>query len=128
MARLARVLAPGLPRRITQRGNRRPGTRAETRPQGKAAERSWCSPELGLHGVRYAVPGTPHLSPELRIGSRDPPVGQGEGIAELLDTLVVGGVAGHKLQAVRQGDSGDHRIAAADGTADAVQIAGDMAG
>ena len=46
----------------------------------------------------------------------------------MLDTLVVSGVAGHELQAVRQGDSGDHRIAAADGAADAVQIAGDMAG
>src|SRR5208337_5338766 len=31
---------------------------AETRPQGKAAERSWCSTELGLPGVRYGVPGT----------------------------------------------------------------------
>ena len=39
----------------------------------------------------------------------------------------MGGVAGDQLQAVRQGDGGDHRIGQADGLADALQFAGDAA-
>ena len=44
-----------------------------------------------------------------------PPVHEGQRIADLLDPLVVGGVAGDQLQAVPQGDGGDHRVGDADG-------------
>ena len=40
----------------------------------------------------------------------------------------MGGIARDELQAMRQGDSGDHRIGQADGLADPLQLAGDSAG
>src|SRR5262245_6614406 len=55
------------------------------------------------------------------------PVGQHERIAELLDTLVMGGVARDQFQAVCDGDGGDHRVAATDRSADTFQIAVDLA-
>ncbi len=55
------------------------------------------------------------------------PVDQRERIAELLDALEMGGVAGDQLQAVMQGDGGDHRVGGADGLADAFQLARDAA-
>ena len=63
-----------------------------------------------------------------KVSTIKPPVDQGERIAELLDALEMGGVAGHQLQAVMQGDGGDHRIGRADGLADAFQLARDAAG
>ena len=56
-----------------------------------------------------------------------PTVDQRERIGELLDALAVGGVAGHQLEAVYQGDGGDHRIGYADGVADAFEVAPDTA-
>ncbi len=38
----------------------------------------------------------------------------------------MGGVARHQFQAVRDGDGGDHRIAAADGPADTFEVAVDL--
>jgi hypothetical protein len=44
----------------------------------------------------------------------NPPVGERERIAELLDALEMGGVAGDQLQAVHQGYRRDDRIGHAD--------------
>jgi hypothetical protein len=46
----------------------------------------------------------------------------------LLDALKMGGVARNQLQAMRQGNGGDHRIGQADGLTDSLQVAGDAAG
>jgi hypothetical protein len=45
-------------------------------------------------------------------------------MAELLDALVVGGVASHKFQPVPQGEGGDHRIGPSNGLADPVEVPG----
>src|SRR3954447_15918965 len=58
-----------------------------------------------------------------RSDKSNPPVGESQRIAELLDTLVMGGVARHQFQAVGDGDGGDHRIATADGPTDTFQTA-----
>ena len=52
-----------------------------------------------------------------------PPVNQRKRIAELLDTLVMGGVASDKLQAMRQGNGRNHRIGQSDRLAGAFQVA-----
>lgn len=56
----------------------------------------------------------------------NPPVGQHERIAKLLDTLVMGRVARREFQALDDGEGGDHRVAAADGPADSIQVARDL--
>jgi len=50
------------------------------------------------------------------MAASDLPVGEREGIAELLDTLEMSGVARNQLQAVLQGDGRNHRVGRADGT------------
>ena len=52
-----------------------------------------------------------------------PPVGKREGIAELLDTLVMGGIAGDQFQAMRQGNGRNHRVGQSDRLAGAFQVA-----
>jgi hypothetical protein len=56
------------------------------------------------------------------------PVGNGYGITELLNALIMGGVAGYQLQAIAYGNGRDHRVTAANGAANAVEVAGDRAG
>jgi hypothetical protein len=56
-----------------------------------------------------------------------PPVDQCERIAELLNPLVVGGVARYQLQPLIDSNGGDHGVRPADGLADAVKIAGNAA-
>jgi hypothetical protein len=58
----------------------------------------------------------------------DSPIHQRERIAQSVKPLEVHHVAGNQLQAMRDGDGGNHRIAAADRLADPVEIAGDVAG
>ena len=65
----------------------------------------------------------------MSVGARRlPPVEQREWIPELLDALIMGRVAGHQLQAVPDGEGGDHRISSADGLADPIQVTGNAAG
>ena len=56
-----------------------------------------------------------------------PPVGQCEGIAELLDTSEMSGVAGDKFEALLDSNSGDHWVGQAYVLARAVQVAGNPA-
>lgn len=56
-----------------------------------------------------------------------PPVGEGQRIAELLDTPIMGGVARDQFQAVDDSDGGDHRVAPTDRSSDTFQIAVDLA-
>jgi hypothetical protein len=56
-----------------------------------------------------------------------PPVNQGQRITEILDALVVSGVAGHEFQAMHQGDRGDHRLGQANAVAGAFEVAPDAA-
>src|SRR5512135_2025685 len=51
-----------------------------------------------------------------------PPIVQDERIADLLDSLVVGRVAGDQFQAVLQGNGCDHRVSPSDGSADPFQF------
>src|SRR6476661_185957 len=57
----------------------------------------------------------------------NPPVHYRQRIAELLDTLVMGGVTRHQFQPLDDGGGGDHRVGPADGLAGAVEVAGDAA-
>ena len=41
---------------------------------------------------------------------------------DLLDSLIMGGVPGYKLQAVSQGRRGDHRVGSPDGLPDSFQF------
>ncbi len=50
------------------------------------------------------------------------PVDQRERMPELLDALVMSSIAGHELQAILQGNGGNHRIGAADGLAGSTQV------
>ena len=56
-----------------------------------------------------------------------PPVDQRERIAELLNPLVMAGVARHQLQALIDGDGGDDGVCPPDGLAEAVKITGNAA-
>ena len=62
---------------------------------------------------------------QIRLNS---PVRKRERVAELLDTLVMGGVTCHQLQALVDRNSGNHRVGPTDRLADAVKIAGDASG
>ena len=77
--------------------------------------------------IMGSLPGRRGREDVVRAGSWNPPVDQDERIAEILDALEMGGVAGDELQAVRQGDGGDHRVGQADGLADAFELASDAA-
>ena len=56
----------------------------------------------------------------------DAPIHQGQWIAELLNALVMGRVAGRELEAMNNGDGRDHGIASADRPSDPIEIAGDL--
>jgi hypothetical protein len=56
----------------------------------------------------------------------NPPVDKRERIAELLDTLIVRGVARDEFQAVGDGNGGNHRVATANRATDAIQVASDL--
>ena len=56
--------------------------------------------------------------------SAKPPVRRRERIAELLDTLKMGGDTSDQFEAVLDGDSSNHRVGQADALAGAVQITG----
>jgi hypothetical protein len=55
-------------------------------------------------------------------------VNERQRIAELLDTLEMGGVASDQLQAVLDSDGGDHGIGRADGLPRAFQLTCDVSG
>jgi hypothetical protein len=81
---------------------------------------SFASPHLAVNSPRTRAhrqaPRVRRAQTQLVIEGREsiPPVAQGEGIAELLDTLEMRGVARHQFQAVLYGNGGDHRIGQAD--------------
>jgi hypothetical protein len=56
------------------------------------------------------------------------PISKGEGTAELLDALVMGGVACDKFQTIPDCNRRNHRVTATDGATNPVEIAGDQAG
>jgi hypothetical protein len=70
MARIARVIAPGLPHYITQRGNRRQQTLSKTRTKTKGIELSMVSlklcPPLPFKVKRS--PGKAPTTPSSRLG------------------------------------------------------------
>jgi hypothetical protein len=55
------------------------------------------------------------------------PVGQGQHVTKLLNSLEMRGVGGDQLQVVMQGGGSDHRVGGAYRLADAFQVAGDAA-
>ncbi len=81
----------------------------DARPAGAAQSPSMGSDSDGMVAVRKRN----HLSP---------PVGQGQGIAKLLDTLKMRRISGDQFQAVHQGGGGDHGIGQPNGLPDATPV------